>query len=95
MKASSQKQLNVRSDEARQRASAIAKRLGKTRTEVIVEALRNYDAETIPRDAQGLTPEQRQRHEAFMAFVRDLQQDVIPGSTSEHDDLYDEFGLPK
>lgn len=89
------KQLNIRSDEARTRVTALAKRLGKSTTDIVVEALRAYDAQTSPSDADGLTPLQRQRHERFMSFVRDLQTDVVPGARSEHDELYDEFGLPK
>ena len=89
-----QRQLNIRSDEAAALAAALARRLGKTTTEVVVEALRSLELSVEPRDVDGLTADQRREHESFLDFVRSLRPHIVPGSTSEHGELYDENGLP-
>ena len=90
-----QRQLNIRSDEAAERASALAKRLGKTTTEVVVEALRSYDASAQPLDELGMTPEKRRRYESILEIAREARKHLIPGAPEDHDSLYDENGLPK
>ena len=90
-----QRQLNIRSDEAYRRASGLAERLGKTTTEVVVEALRSYEAVAAPLDERGLTPEQRRRFDALERLAASTAQHLIPGSPEDHDWLYDENGLPK
>ena len=90
-----QRQLNIRSDEAADRAGRLARQLGKTTTEIVVEALRVYEAEAAPRDELGFTPEQREDYEALRALSRETAKHKPPGFTSDHSWLYDEKGLPK
>lgn len=90
-----QRQLNIRSNEAYERASSLAQRLGRTTTDVVVEALRRYGSEVEPRNERGLTPEQQRRFDYLMALSDDVSRHKIPGATSDHDDLYDDYGLPK
>lgn len=90
-----QRQLNIRSDEAFGRASAIARRLGRTTTEVVNEALRIYEATIEPRDELGLSVGQREDYDSLLALARETSTRRLPGMTSDHDWLYDEFGLPK
>ncbi|MGA0597169.1 type II toxin-antitoxin system VapB family antitoxin [Enterovirga sp. CN4-39] len=90
-----QRQLNIRSDEAVERAGRLAKQLGKTTTEVVVEALRSYEAAIQPVDEHGMTPEQRRRYETLLDIAREARQHLIPGGPENHDWLYDENGLPK
>lgn len=89
------RQLNIRSDEAAGRAAGLAKRLGKTTTQVVEEALRVYEDSVCPRDELGFTPEERRKYEALTALSRRTARHVIPGSPADHDWLYDEHGLPK
>lgn len=89
-----QRQLNIRSDEAAGRASTLAKRLGKTTTEVVEEALRQYEDSVIPRDERGLTPEQRKRFDALTALSLEASKHLLADAPDNHDWLYDENGLP-
>ena len=54
-----QRQLNIRSDEAAEKATRLSKRLGKTTTEIVAEALRSYEANNMPVDELGMTSDQR------------------------------------
>lgn len=90
-----QRQLNIRSDEAAERASALAKRLGRTTTEVVVEALRSYDKAVQPVDELGMTPEQRRRYESILDIAREARKRIKPGATFDDSWMYDENGLPK
>jgi hypothetical protein len=91
-----QRQLNIRSDEAAERAGVLAKRLGKTTTEVVVEALRSYEQTVAtPHDDRGMTPQQRRRFDRLMALSAETAKHLIPGSPADHDWLYDENGLPR
>jgi hypothetical protein len=90
-----QRQLNIRSDEAAERAGALAKRLGKTTTEVVVEALRSYEAVTEPRDERGFTPEQRRRYDAIMAAAQRARARIKPDADWDESWMYDENGLPR
>lgn len=89
-----QRQLNIRSDEAAVRASTLAKRLGKTTTEVVEEALRAYENRVSPADDRGLTFEQRRRFEALEALSLETSKHLLADAPSNHDWLYDENGLP-
>lgn len=89
-----QRQLNVRSDEAAERATRLGRQLGKTTTEVVVEALRSYEAATLPRDERGLTPEQRKRFDALMELSARARAHLLPDAPDDHDWLYDDNGLP-
>jgi hypothetical protein len=88
------KQLNIRSDEAHRLATALARRLHLSTTKVVETALFELDRK-IPNKGAELTLEQEEEHQKFMAMVREFQQYKLPGATSDHSDLYDEFGLPK
>jgi hypothetical protein len=90
-----QRQLNIRSDEAAERAGALAKHLGKTTTQVVEEALRNYEQNAIPRDERGLTPEARRRSEGIMAAVERARAHIRPDADWDESWMYDENGLPK
>lgn len=89
-----ERELKVPSGEARDIAEALSHRLGKSTTDVVVQALRRLDHETSPRALSALTFAQRTEHERFMALVHSLQPDVVSGSTSDHRDMYDDTGLP-
>ena len=88
------RQLNIRSDEAYRIAHDIADRLSVSTTEAVVKALRDYGSRVAPA-VEGMTPTQRSEYEALMRLARKTACAKKPGATSEHGDLYDEFGLPK
>lgn len=91
-----QRQLNIRSDEAFGRANALARRLGKTTTEVVIDALRIYDRQNAATDEQGLTIEQRAEFEALCAIARRAAADPSASDLpNDHSWLYDERGLPR
>lgn len=87
------KQLNIRSDEAHALASDFADRLDTTVTDVVVQALRAFGAQLPLPDR--LTPSQQAEYEALRALAKRTAASKRPGATSDHSDLYDEFGLPK
>lgn len=89
-----QRQLNIRSDDAAERAARLAKQFGKTTTEVVVDALRSYETSLSPIDERGWTAEKRKRFEALQALSAETAKHVVPGSRADHDWLYDEHGLP-
>ena len=86
------KQLNVRSDEAFQLAHTIADETGQPLTTVVVEALRAYGDSQPKRE--DMTPSQRAPYEALRALSRETAKRKKPGATSDHSDMYDEYGLP-
>ena len=99
MKASSAKQLNVRSDEAYERAHRLAKRLGTTTQDVVVKALR-----ALEKDAQPVLSDQPD--EQAISHVRQIlseaRRKLWGGREPEPFDhkasdewLYDENGLPR
>ena len=95
MKASSQqKQLNIRSDEAYETATRLAKRLGASTTEIVLRALQRYEGEA-PAQPSDLGP----REKAFVADILERARKVAaktpPGPGSDHRDFYDERGFPK
>lgn len=87
------RQLNIRSDEAYELAHTISRRTGRPVTEVVRDALRVY-GDTLPA-VDGMTPTQLQRYEALRALAKRTAAQKLPGATSDHDDMYDEYGLPK
>jgi hypothetical protein len=87
------KQLSVRSDEAYRLAHTIAEATDQPIVQVIVSALRDY-GEKLPR-RDGMTPTQRAERDALRALAREASKHKISGATSDHSDMYDEFGLPK
>jgi len=88
------RQLNIRSDEAYQIARDIAKQLGITTTEAVLQALRNYGSKMRP-SLDGMTPTQQAEFKALMKLARRSARHKKPGATSEHSDMYDDYGLPK
>ena len=60
--------------------------------DVILQALRDYAAEAAARSTD-LTPTQRADYEALRALAREAAKHKLPGATSDHSDMYDEFGL--
>ncbi len=93
-----QRQLNIRSDEAVERAARLAEALGQTTTRVVEDALRRYEEEAVtaaPPDAPGLTPEARRRSDAIMAAVRRARAHIKPDADWDESWMYDENGLPK
>lgn len=86
------RQLNIRSDEAFETAKRLARRQGRPVTEVVLNALRTYDA-AVTADAD-LTPEQQAEYEAWREIARQAAQSAKSGAASDHSDMYDEFGLP-
>ena len=87
------KQLSVRSEEAYRLAHLIANQLRRPVVQVVEEALREYGSK-LP-SQEGMTPAQRATFEALRALSRESAKRKLPGATSDHGDMYDEFGLPK
>lgn len=87
------KQLNIRSDEAYRLAHTIAEETSRPVVEVVVSALRDYGSR-LPAKRQ-MTPAQRAERDALRALAREAAKHKFPGATSDHSDMYDEFGLPK
>ncbi|HEX8418331.1 MAG TPA: hypothetical protein VF641_12100, partial [Methylobacterium sp.] len=44
---------------------------------------------------EELTPKQRATYDALRALAREASARKLPGATSDHSHLYDDFGLPK
>ena len=98
MKASNGKQLNVRSNEAYERAHRLAKRLGTTTQDVVIKALRalEQDAEPVRSDQPD---EQAISHVRQILAQARLElwggREPEPFDHKAFDDwLYDENGLP-
>jgi hypothetical protein len=95
MPASTRKQLSIRSDEAFVIAHELARKLGTTTTDVVVRALREFNSQRrIP--SRLVTPEEADANVAALkASLRERRPKDAEGISSNHDYLYDEFGLPK
>jgi hypothetical protein len=90
------RQLNIRNDEVYARAKHLAKRYGLSTTAVVLKALRQLDTDVVvlpPYDS--LPPESKRDHDHFKELARKAREEMGPLATSDHSDLYDEFGLPK
>jgi antitoxin VapB len=97
--------LVVEDSEAAALARELAERRGVSVEEAVVASLRETLAAApppppaeprpirVPTLAE-MTPEQRARYESLRALVREAGAFIRPGATSDHSDLYDEFGLP-
>ena len=94
MPASTGKQLNIRSDEAFATARDLAAQLGTTTTETVVAALREFKSKRrIP--SRLVPPEEAEANlSALMASIRKNASASAMRPRSNHDDFYDEFGLP-
>jgi hypothetical protein len=93
MEARTRKQLNIRSDEAYATAHDLAEQFGTTTTEVVVRALRELQSKRrVP--SRFVSPEEAEAN--LSALMKSVRARGPSGSLSpKHDDLYDEFGLPK
>ncbi|MFG1373179.1 type II toxin-antitoxin system VapB family antitoxin [Xanthobacter oligotrophicus] len=87
------RQLNIRSDEAFETARRLARLQGKPVTDVVVSALRAYDA-ALSADAE-LTAEQMVEFEALRQISRAAAKFAKSSATSDHSDMYDASGLPR
>lgn len=83
----SEPQLSIRSGKARDIARALARRPGQPINRPVELALERYDQELREKSAQ--TPA-----DALWDLMAEGRRSVPAGTTSAHDDLYDEHGLP-
>ncbi|MEF0943098.1 type II toxin-antitoxin system VapB family antitoxin [Rhizobium sp. BR 362] len=81
-------QLSVRSTKARDLAHALARRTGQPINRLVEQALERYDLELR---------QQSHSHplDAVWELAAEGRRSVPAGTTSAHDDLYDENGLSK
>ena len=97
--------LIVADEEALSLARELAERRGLSIDQAVVASLRAALAGAEPGDRpsmrpvrvsslEELTPEQRADYEALRRLAREAAAHKIPGATSDHRDMYDEFGLP-
>lgn len=84
----SEPQLSIRSTKARDLAHDLARRTGQPINRLVEQALERYDREL--RQKQAKTPA-----DVLWELMAEGRRSVPPGTTSAHDDLYDEHGLPK
>lgn len=84
----SEPQLSVRSAKARELAHALARRTGMPMSKLVEQALERYDQEL--RQQANHSPAQ-----VLWDMMAEGRRTVPPGTTSAHDDFYDENGLPK
>ena len=89
------RQLNIRSDEAAETARILAAHLGATTTQVVIDALRMYSARVMA-PSRKTTPEQVEADwQVLRKMIEDANRDRPSGASSDHRDLYDEFGAPR
>ncbi|NLR97080.1 type II toxin-antitoxin system VapB family antitoxin [Rhizobium sp. P38BS-XIX] len=84
----SEPQLSIRSAKARDLARALARRTGQPINKLVEIALERYDIEL--RQLNKAHP-----LDAVWELAAEGRRSVPSGTTSAHDDLYDENGLPK
>ncbi|MEF3365318.1 hypothetical protein V3H18_02090 [Methylocystis sp. 9N] len=84
------RQLNIRSDEGYE----IAQRLGKTTTDVVLSALREYQAQQRGASACMTAPEAETNYRTLMKAVAAAHAKA-PAKILTDEEMYDEFGLPK
>ncbi|WP_075632874.1 type II toxin-antitoxin system VapB family antitoxin [Rhizobium rhizosphaerae] len=84
----SEPQLSIRSSKARDLAHALSRRTGQPINRLVEIALERYDQELSQK--LGQTPA-----DALWQLMAEGRRSVPPGTTSAHDDLYDEKGVPK
>ncbi len=83
----SEPQLSIRSAKAKELAQALARRTGMPMNKLVEQALEHYDSELRL---------QKNRHpiDAVWDLAAEGRRTVPAGTTSAHDELYDENGLP-
>ena len=87
------KQLNIRNDEVYALAHRVAADMGKPVVEAVLTLLRAYPLR-LP-NVDELTPTQLASYERLRALSKEAARHKLPGATSDHGDMYDDFGLPK
>lgn len=93
MKASSARQLNVRSDRAYRLAHAIARHKKLTTQQVVEQALETLAKAEGVEDADDAAMRAAE-YERLLALAREYRKYLKPDSKADHDDMYDEDGLP-
>jgi hypothetical protein len=88
------RQLNIRSDEGYDIAHRLAQRLGKTTTDVVVSALREYQAQRRIASASVTAAEAEANYRALMKAVSAAHAKA-PAKILTSEEMYDESGLPK
>lgn len=89
-----ERQLNIRSDEAYERAHRLAKQRGESVTTVVTEALRQAEVQNPP--PREVPPEEAAETIRILTELsRRASKAKRPGATSDHSDFYDDYGLPK
>lgn len=84
----SEPQLSVRSARARDLAHDLARRTGQPINKLVELALEQYERDL--EDKKTKTP-----GDTLWRLMAEGRRSVPAGITSTHDDLYDEFGLPR
>ena len=89
------KQLNIRSDEAYERAQRLARRWGTTAADAVVRALRSVDDDPFRWPSHDeLTDAQKRDHARLMELAERARTEMTNLSFTDAD-LYGEDGLPK
>ena len=83
----SEPQLSIRSSKARDLAHALSRRTGQPINRLVELALERYDQELR---ADNI----RYPMDAVWDLAAEDLRNIAPGTTSSHDDFYDENGLP-
>jgi hypothetical protein len=86
-KTMSEPQLSIRSGKARDLAHALARRTGQPINRLVELALEHYEQELREKSSQ--TPA-----DVLWDLMAEGRRSVPSGTTSAHDDFYDENGLP-
>jgi antitoxin VapB len=81
-------QLSIRSAKAKRLAQTLARRTGLSMNRLVEQALENLDND-LRSDGHA------HPIDAVWVLAAEGRRDARPGATSAHDDLYDEFGLPR
>jgi hypothetical protein len=88
------RQLNIRSDEAYAMAHKLAREEGRSVTSIVVDALRSRVEQADTREDIFSESAIARRVELISAFRQKWVGSIQPGENSNHDDMYDENGLP-
>ena len=70
----------------------LAEKLGTPIDEIVAKALREMSRPTSVK--RPLTPSQEAELADIRALVKEAQQHIVPGASSDHSYLYDANGLP-
>ncbi|MBR0654891.1 type II toxin-antitoxin system VapB family antitoxin [Plastoroseomonas arctica] len=84
-------QLNIKDETLIAEAKELAALLGTSTTAALREAVHAR----LEREKAGRDERREMKVAAIMAIAREASKLFLPGSTSDHSDLYDENGLPK